>query len=196
MIENVKLKIVESHEEILNIIDEKVGTLVNFSCRAGYPIYPEKIFDISIDVDIFSRMFVESRMIWSEWLDNNWVPLLTDKGYIDKYIWMYPHDCAKDEIKKFMTQKGSCEVYNIRFHKTKIPYSFVVVGMEFFGCKVPVNWSPIDRRGLLINLLESLTARDINMIISKSANYVNYNIENFLDEMKVELSRRATLSIL
>lgn len=185
MVENIKLKIVDSHEDILNIIDKNVGTLINFDWHADYPSYPEKIFD----VDSYSDMILKNNQ--SIWLNNNWVPVLISKGFVNKYIWMYPHECAKDEIKRFKAKKGDCEVYSIKFQgKIKLPYKFITIDMDFFGTRVPFNWNPKDRRELFIDMLESLTARNLTMIIAKSNHYVNYNVDKFLDDMKREMYER------
>lgn len=187
MVENIRLKVIESHEDILNIIDKNIGTLMNFDWHADYPLYPDKIFD----ADAYSNMILNNHAIW---LNNNWVPVLVNRGFVSKYIWMYPHECAKDDIKKFKAKKGDCEVYSIKFHgKTKIPYKCITIDMDFFGTRVPFNWSPKDRRELFIDVLESLTARNLMMIIAKSNHYVNYDVEKFLEDMTKEMYRRANI---
>jgi hypothetical protein len=187
MVEHIRLKVVDSHEELLNIIDKNVGTLVNFDWHSDYPPCPEKIFD----TDSYSNMVMNN---YYTWLDNNWVPILISKGFVSKYLWMYPHECAKDDIKKFKAKKGDCEVYNIKFQgKTKLPYKCITIDANFFGTRVPFNWSPKDRRELFIDVLESLTARNLTLIIAKSIHYVNYDVERFLEDMTEEMSRRVTI---
>lgn len=184
MVENVKLKVIESHREILDIIDKNIGTLVNFDWHSGFPMYPGNIFD----VDAYCNIPLKN----DAWLENNWVPILVSRGYICKYIFMYPHDCGKDDIKRFKAKKGDCEVYSIKFqNRTKIPYRFITINADFFGTRIPFNWSPADRMELFIDVFESLTARNITMIISKSKHYVNYNIDEFLECIIDEMSNMA-----
>ena len=187
MVENIKLKIIESHEEILDVINKNIGTLVNFDWHSDFPLYPEVIFD----ADEYSNMILKNSNVW---LDNNWVPILVSRGYICKYIFMYPHECGKDDIKKFKAKKGDCEVYCIKFqNRTKIPYKYITIDMDFFGTRVPFNWSPKDRMGLFIDILESITTRSITMIIAKSEHYVNYNVGEFLEDMTNEMSIRTNV---
>lgn len=187
MVENIKLKIVESHEEILNVIDKNVGTLVNFDWHSDFPLYPDVIFD----ADAYSDMVLKNP---GTWLDNSWVPILVSRGYIGKYIFMYPHDCGKDDIKRFTSKKGDCEVYSIKFqNRTKIPYKCITIDMDFFGTRVPFNWHPKDRIGLLTNVIESLTARNVTMTIAKSEHYVNYDVDEFLEYMIGELSKNTNV---
>ncbi len=188
MVENIRLKIIESHEELLNIIDKNVGTLINFDWHADYPTCPEKIFD----ADSYSNMVTGNN--YYTWLDSNWVPVLISKGFVSKYIWMYPHDCAKDEIKKFKAKKGDCEVYNIKFQgRTKLPYKHITIDADFFGTRVPFNWSPEDRKELFIDVLDSLTARNLMLIIAKSSHYVNYDVDEFLEDMIKKMARRVNI---
>lgn len=187
MVENVKLKIIESHEEILDVIDKNVGTLVNFDWHSDFPMYPDTIFD----ADAYSNMVLKN---YDTWKDNNWVPILVSRGYICKYIFMYPHDCGKDDIKKFKAKKGDCEVYSIKFqNRIKLPYKCITIDADFFGTRVPFNWSPKDRMGLFIDVFESLTARNITMIIAKSKHYVNYDVEEFLEDIINEMSNRTNV---
>ncbi len=187
MVENIKLKIIESHDEILNVINKNIGTLINFDWHADYPIYPDVIFD----ADTYSNTILSN---YGNWLDQNWVPILISKGFMDKYIWIFHHDCAKSEIKKFKSRKGDCEVYNIRFQgKVRIPYKFVTIDADFFGCKIPFDWNCENKGELFSNILESLTARNITMIISRSEKYVNYDVDKFLDEMTEDMSRIANV---
>lgn len=187
MVENIKLKVIESHEEILDIIDKNVGTLVNFDWHSDFPLYPEAIFD----ADAYSNMVLNNSDIW---LDNNWMPILVNRGCINKYLWFYNHDCGKDEIKKFKAKKGDCEVYSIKFqNRIKIPYKCITIDMDFFGTRTPFNWSPKDRMGLFIDIIESITARSITMTIAKSKHYVNYNVDEFLEDIINEMSIRANV---
>lgn len=187
MVENVKLKIIESHGEILDVIDKNVGTLVNFDWHSDFPLYPEVIFD----ADAYANMVAKNHNVWS---NNNWVPMLVSRGHICKYIFIYPHDCAKDDIKMFKAKKGDCEVYSIKFqNRIKLPYKYVTIDADFFGTRMPFNWSPKDRMELFIDVFESLTARNITLVISKSEHYVNYNVEKFLEDIINEMSNRANV---
>lgn len=187
MVENVKLKIIDTHGEILNVIDKNVGTLVNFDWNSDFPLYPGVIFD----TDIYSDMITKNYNIWS---DNNLVPILVSRGHICKYILMYPHDCMKDDIKLFKSKKGDCEIYSIKFqNKTKLPYKYITIDASFFGTRVYLNWTPIDRIRLFIDIFESLTARNITLIISKSEKYANYNVGDFLEYIIREMHQRANV---
>lgn len=190
MVENIRLKIVDSQEEILDAVYKNVGTLVNFDCRADYPMYEEKIFD----ADSYSSMISEH---YPKWLDNNWVPVLVSKGYMGQYIWLYPHDCGKDDIKIFESKKGDCLIYNVKFNgRTKVPYKFITIDMSFIGCKVPINWSPNDREGLFMSVIECLTARNVMMVISKSKRYVNYDVDIFLDSVVQDIQSRVDIEMI
>ena len=184
MAEKIILKVIESHEEILDIIDRNVGTLVNFDWHADYPFHAEKTFD----VDAYSSMIVEN---FPAWKYNHWSMILASKGYANQYLWFYPHDYAKDDIKLFNSQNGNCIVYNIKFNKkTKLPYKCITIDMDFFGCNIPVHWNPDDRQDLFIDILDCLTARSLMLVISKSKRYTNYDVEKFLEEINDILSNK------
>ena len=190
MVENIKLKIIESHEEILNIINKNVGTLVNFDWHADYPLCPERI----LDVDTYSDMVTTNH---SAWFDNNWVPILVSRGYVSQYIWFYPHDCVKDDIKTFKSKKGDCIVYNIRFNrKAKVSYKYITIDMDFIGCKVPMIWYPDNRKELFMNIIKCLTARNVTLIISKSKKYTNFDPGIFLDNVMEDISNIANVEII
>lgn len=188
MIENIKIKVIESHEEILNLINKPIGTLVNFDFHADYPLYPEKIFD---DIDSYSEMISKH---YSAWLDSNWVPILVSRGYVSQYIWLYPHDHARDTIKRFDSRKGRCLVYNIKFNGcARIHHRYITIDADFFGCRVPLDWNPENREELFMNILNSLTARNLTIIISKSLRYINYDIENFLENILEQMEHKANV---
>ena len=65
--------------------------------------------------------------------------------------------------------------------------------MDFFGTRAPFNWSPKDRMGSFIDIIESITARNITMIIAKSELYVNYNVNEFLEDIIKEMYIRANV---
>lgn len=180
MVNSIKIKIVETHEEILHVINRPINVLVNFDWHAGYPVYPDK----SLDVDQYSN---QTDPVWYE---HNWAVILASKGYIKKYIWIFPHNYSKTAIKRFDSKNGGCEVYNMKLYDgMNIPYRFVIIDMDFFGCKSPMKWSPDDRNKLLKNVLNSLNARDdLMLIISKSKPYVNYDVDEFLQDVLTEIS--------
>ena len=122
MVKSIKIKIVETHGEILQMINRPIGTLVNFDWHAGYPVYP----DVSLDIEQYNN---QADPIWYE---NNWAVILANKSFIKKYIWVFPHTYSKMAIKKFDNKNGGCEVYNIRlFDGMKISYRFVIIDMDF-----------------------------------------------------------------
>lgn len=187
MVENIRLIIVESHWKILDVISKNVGTLVNFDCHSGFPLCSEVI----VDTDTYSDIILKNS---TAWLDNSWVPILVSRGHACKYIFMYPHECGKDDIKKFRSKRGDCEVYSIKFqNRTKIPYKCIIIDMDFFGTRYPFNWNPKDRMRLFIDVFESLTARNITLIITKSSRYVNYKAGEFLEDIINEMSMRANV---
>lgn len=187
MVENIKLIVIESHWKILDVIGKNIGTLVNFSCHSGFPLCSDVIFD----ADMYSDIILKNSNIL---LDSSWLPVLVSRGHVCKYIFMYPHECGKDDIKKFISKRGDCEVYGIRFqNKTKIPYKCIVIDMGFFGTRYPLNWHPKDRMRLFIDIFESLSARNITLIITKSSRHVNYNAGEFLEDIINEMSMRANI---
>lgn len=190
MVENIRLKIIESREDIPNIIDKNVGTLVNFGWHSGYPLCTEK----TLDIDLYSSTILDNYPTWAE---NNWVVSLVRDGRMSQYIWLYPHGCMKDSIKMLNSKSGNCLAYNIRFNKkTKIGYKYIVIDMDFFGCKVPVHWSPSDRKELFISVLECLSATNLTLIISKSKRYINYDVEDFLEEINELLSDNTNVEVI
>jgi len=190
MVDDIKLKIIESHEEILNIIDKPIGTIVNFDWHSDYPLYQEKIFD----ADSYSSMVIDS---YPAWLDSNWVPVLISKGYLSQYIWFYPHDCAKDEVKISKSKNGDCLTYNIRFNRrTKLSYKHITIDMDFLGCKIPMYWSPDNRKQLFMDILGCMNARNVTLIISKSKRYINYDIDKFLRDIMKDITNIANIEMI
>lgn len=54
----------------------------------------------------------------------------------------------------------------------------------FFGSRTPVNWTPKEgKMKLLKDVLGTLKSDDITLIICKSVNFVNYDVDKFLQEM-------------
>ena len=177
---NMVIKIIERHDKILDIINERIDTLVNFDWHADYPLYSENI----IDIDYFVKQ------IDPVWYEENWVAILASKGYLKNYIWIFDHDFAKsEEIKTLQSKNGYCNAHNMKFDKNmKLVYSWISIDMDFFGNKIPLNWSPKDRMELLIDVFGTLYADDIILIISKSKRFVNYDVDKFLDEMIKHIS--------
>lgn len=172
---NIIIKIIERHDKILDIINERIDTLVNFDWHADYPLYSENV----IDIDYYAKQ------IDPVWYEENLVAILASKGYMKNYIWIFPHDFAKsEEIKVLKSKNGDCNAYNMKFDKNmKLVYSCISIDTDFFGNKIPVDWSPKDRMELLKEVLGTLYANDIILIISKSKRFVNYDIDSFLEEM-------------
>lgn len=180
MVNNIKIKIVETHDEILCVINKPINTLINFDWHSGYPVYPDKI----LNIDQYDGQVDRT------WCEHNWAVMLANKGYIKKYVWIFPHNYAKTTIKRFDGKNGNCEVYNIRlFDGMKTSCRFIIINMDFFGCKNPIKWEPEDRNKLLKDILNSLNAKDdLTLIISKSKSYVNYDVDEFLQDVMTEIS--------
>lgn len=180
MVDNIKLRIVESQEEILNMIDKPIGTIVNFDWHPDYPLFQEKTFD----TDSYSFVIQKN----PSWLENNWVPMLVSMGYLSQYVCFFPHDCGKDDVKTFKSKKGNCLAYNLKFNrKTKMSYRHITIDMDFIGCRIPMIWNPDDRRQLFMDVLTCLTARNLTLILSKSKKYVSYDVDEFLDDAIKEM---------
>ena len=178
---NVKIIIIDKHDEILDIIREKIDYLVNFDWHADYPVYSES----EIDIDYYAKQ------IDPVWYEENWVAILASKGYIGNYIWVFPHDFAESTVKILKSKNGNCDVINAKFDKhMRFPYSWISIDMDFFGSRIPVDWSPEDRKQLMMDVLSTLEADDITMVISISRLYTNYDAEKFLVEMISEMGGR------
>lgn len=174
--DNIIVKIIDTHDKIIDIIDDPVN-MVNFDWHRDYPPYAEKV----IDVDFFVKQ------IDPVYYDQNWAAVLASKGLLKNYYWVFPHDYAEPGFSQILRSKnGDCIAYNIKFDN-KLRFNdigYVSIDMDFFGNRKPVDWSPsIERMELLMNVLGTLKADDIMMIISISRNWVNYDVDKFLDEM-------------
>jgi hypothetical protein len=178
---NVKIVIIDKHDEILDIIREKIDYLVNFDWHADYPLYSES----EIDIDYYAKQ------IDPVWYEENWVAILASRGYIENYIWIFPHDFSEPTAKILKSKNGNCDVINAKFDEhMKLSYSWISVDMDFFGSMVPVDWSPEDRKQLMIDMLYTLKGDDITLIISLSRLYTNYDVDKFLVEMISEIGNR------
>lgn len=175
---NVNVKIIKEHQDILNIIKEPIPCLVNFDWHADYPRYAEEV----IDIDHFTLQF------GPEWYEHNWVAVLASFGYVKEFTWIFAHDYDKEDVKVFQSKSGDSIVFNKKFNKDmEILCEYVTIDLDFFGCRTPVNWSPKDRIELLRDTLRTLKADNVTLIISKSEKFVNYDVDKFLQGMLIEL---------
>lgn len=183
---NIDIKIIEKHDSILNIIKDDIPCLVNFDWHADYPRYNQEI----IDVDYFTRQ------IDSVWYEQNWVAILASLGKVKEFTWVFPHDYDKEDIKVFESRNGDSIVFNKMFDPSmEVLCPYVTLDMDFFGNKTPVNWSPKEERmELFKEFLGTLKAKNVTLIISKSENWVNYDVDKFLQDILIEISHKYTIS--
>ena len=177
---SIDIKIIEKHDSILNIIKDDIPCLVNFDWHADYPRYGEEI----IDVDYFTRQ------IDSVWYEHNWVAVLASLGKVKEFTWIYPHvDYAEEDVKVFESKSGDSIIYNKMFDPSlEITCPYVTLDMDFFGSKIPVNWTPKEgRMELFKKFLGTLKANDITLIIAKSIQFVNYDVDKFLQDILTEI---------
>jgi len=184
---NVTIIIIEKHGQILDIITQPIHSITSFDWHADYPMHGEYV----IDADHYAKQ------IDPVWYDQNWAIILASRGLVKEYTWTFPHDYSNEDVKIFTSKNGECRVFNRRFNKDMKIYSqYVTIDLDFFGNKIPVNWNPgddKDRMELMKDVLETLKAEDIIMIISKSNAYVNYDTDKFLQDMITEISSRANI---
>ena len=175
---NVDINIIKEHQDILNIIKEPIPCLVNFDWHADYPRYSEEV----IDIDQFVGQ------VDPVWYEQNWVAILASYGYVKEFTWIFDHDYDKEDVKVFQSKSGDSIIFNKKFNKDmEINCKYVTVDMDFFGCKIPVNWNPKDRIELLKETLGTLKADNVTLIISKSEKFVNYDVDKFLQVMMTEI---------
>lgn len=176
---NIDIKIIEKHDSILNIIREPIQCLVNFDWHADYPRYREEI----IDVDYFTKQ------IDSAWYEHNWVAVLASLGKVKEFTWIFPHDYDKEDVKVFESKSGDSIIHNKRFDPSmEIACQYLSLDMDFFGSRTPINWTPIQgRMELFREFLETLKADDITLIIAKSNQFVNYDVDKFLQDILTEI---------
>lgn len=177
----MKVIIIETHDQILDIIKEPIGTLVNFDWHSDYPQYNLYMIDIDEHANMILRSYPEA-------LEDHWVTILASKGYINKFCWIFPHDYTDEVNNKFISRKGECDVYSKRFKKNMVVDSkWVTIDMDFFGCRIPVKWEPKDRKELFENVLGTLhNVDDMTLVISKSRRYTNYDVDAFLRQVGIE----------
>lgn len=176
---NIDIKIIEKHDSILNIIREPIQCLVNFDWHPDYPRYSEEI----IDVDFHAKQ------IDPAWYQDNWVAILASYGLVKEFTWIFHHDYDKEDTKVFENKGGDSIIFNKRFDPSmEINCQYIIIDMDFFGCRIPINWTPKEgRMKLFKDVLGTLKSDNINLIISKSDNFVNYDVDKFLQEMLTEI---------
>lgn len=177
----MKVIIVETHDQILDIINEPIGTLINFDWHADYPQYNLYMIDIDEHANMILRSYPEA-------LEDHWVTILVSRGYINKFCWIFPHDYADEVTKKFVSRKGDCDVYSKRFKEDMVVRSkWVTIDMDFFGSKIPVKWEPKNRKELFEKVLGTLCdTDDMTLVISKSRRYTNYDVDAFIRQVGIE----------
>ena len=105
-----------------------------------------------------------------------------------EFTWIFDHDYDKEDVKVLQSKSGDSIVFNKRFNKDmEIDCEVVTIDLDFFGCRTPVNWSPKDRIQLLKETLGVLKADNVTLIISKSEQFVNYDVDRFLQSMMIEI---------
>jgi len=169
---NIDIKIIEKHDSIINIIKDPIPCLVNFDFHSDYPRYGEE----TIDVDYFTRQ------ITSEWYEENWVAVLASLGKVKEFMWIFPHEYDKEDIKLFESKSGDSIIFNKRFSPSmEITCPYVTLDMDFFGSRIPINWATKEgRMELFKQFLGTLKADNVKLIISISDRWVNYNVDKFL----------------
>lgn len=176
---DIDIKIIEKHDSILNIIRDPIPCLVNFDWHADYPRYGDEI----IDIDQFARQ------VHPVWYEHNWVAILASLGKVKEFTWIFPHDYDKEDTKVFESKSGDSIIFNKKFDPSmEIICPYVTLDMDFFGSRTPVGWTPKeDRIELFREFLETLKAENITLIISKSDQFVNYDVDKFLQEILTEI---------
>ncbi len=171
----VDIKIIEKHDSILNIIRDQIPCLVNFDWHPDYPRHSEEVIDIdhlALNVD-------------PTWYEHNWVAILASFGHVKEFTWIFPHDYDKEDTKVFESKGGDSIIFNKKFDPSmEITCQYVTIDMDFFGIRIPTNWTPKEERmKLLKEVLGTLKADETTLIICKSDRFVNYDVDKFLQEM-------------
>lgn len=175
---NVNVKIITKHHEILNIIKEPIPCLVNFDWHPDYPRYAEEV----LDVDYFTLQ------IDPVWYEDNWVAVLATYGYVKEFTWVFNHDYDIENTKVFGSKNGDSIIFNKKFNKDmEIFCEYVTIDLDFFGSRTPVNWNPEDRIELLRDTLNTLKADNVTLILCKSEQFVNYDVDKFLQGILIEI---------
>lgn len=179
MCDHINIKIIEKHDSILNIIRNPIPCLVNFDWHADYPRYGEEV----IDVDNFVKQ------IDPVWYEENWVAVLASLGNVKEFTWIFPHDYDKEDIKVFESKGGDSIIFNKKFDPSiEITCPYITLDMDFFGSKIPIKWTPTEGRTKLFKqVLGTLKANDITLIIAKSDRFVNYDVDKFLQDIMIEI---------
>lgn len=197
---NAKIIIVETHDKILDIITEKIDRLTNFDWHPDYPEYSESV----IDIDFFVKQL--DPVMYEE----NWVAVLASRGLVKEVTWIHPR-CLdpewidpksglcydQDNLKIFESKYGNTVVFKRKFDKSiKISDNYITIDMDFFGSRSPVKYTPPYRLQLLQDVLNTIdiNEEDIILIISLSRRWVNYDVDDFLKEMIIEIARRFNIT--
>ncbi len=172
---NIDIKIIERHDGILNIIRSPISCLVNFDWHSDYPRYSDEIIDVdhhTLNID-------------PAWYEYNWVSVLASYGYVKEFTWIFPHDDDKEDTKVFESKNGDSIIFNKKFNPSmEITCQYITIDMDFFGSRTPIDWTPKEgRMKLLIDVLGTLKSDNITLILCKSINFVNYDVDKFLQEM-------------
>jgi len=172
---NIHIKIIEKHDNILNIIRNPIPCLVNFDWHADYLRYAEEV----IDVDQFVLQLDPTRY------EDNWIAVLASFGRVKEFTWIFPHDYDKEDIKVFESKSGDSIIFNKKFDPSMdINCPYITIDMDFFGSRIPINWTPKEgKMKLFKEVLGTLKANDIILIIAKSVQFVNYDVDKFLQEI-------------
>lgn len=174
----VDIKIIDTHDKIINIIRDPISCLINFDWHADYPRYAKEIIDID-------QYILQIDPVWFE---QNWIAILASYGLVKEFTWIFPHDYGEEDIKVFESKSGDSIIFNKKFDKDmKIECPYITIDMDFFGSRSPINWSPKDKKELLKDVLNTLKAKEITLIISKTENWVNYDVDKFLQYMLTEI---------
>lgn len=181
---NIDIKIIEKHDNILKIIRDPIQCLVNFDFHADYPRYEQELIDVdhlALNVD-------------AAWYEHNWVAILASYGKVKEFTWIFPHDYDKEDTKVFESKGGDSIIFNKRFDPSmEINCQYITIDMDFFGCRIPINWTPKEERMKLFkDVLGTLKSDNITLIICKSDRFVNYNVDKFLQEMLTHILCKIT----
>jgi hypothetical protein len=176
---NIDIKIIEKHDNILNIIREPIECLANFDWHSDYPRYGMEIIDVDQYYLQMDPAFYEAA----------WVAVLASFGRVKEFTWIFPHDHDIEDIKVFESKGGDSIIFNKKFDPSmEINCPIITLDMDFFGSRTPINWNPgKGRMTMFRELLGTLKANNITLIICKSDQYVNYDNDKFLQEMLTEL---------
>ena len=182
---NINIKIVEKHDSLINIIRDPIPCLVNFDWHPDYPRYVEEV----IDIDHIAK---QVEIFGSFWYEQNWIATLASNGLVKEFTWIFPHDYDKEDTKVFESKSGDSIIFNKKFDPSlEIMCPYITLDMDFFGSKTPIKWIPEEgRMELFKKFLGTLKANDITLIISKSEQWTNYDVDKFLQNILTEILRK------